>query len=732
MVAISSCSKDKDDSNNLNEGTGFTALNISPDFKFESTKVIDVNIDLVSTESELTPYRLNFYLGHPDQDGKLFETGITEAGSGYKHFGGTIKIPTAYERIYIKLFDIYGGSQLIDFPVDGNSIAYEWPIDPETKAADLKAAPVDEGCAVCDVELEGTDNNLQIENGKKYCVKMGKQYTCNNVNFKGGKLVICGRANMRNVNGNNASSSLSVSYSGTCYIDGFNAGIKELVNFGYTRLNSNYTSSAVLYNYGTMDINGALNNSKYVYNYNYMQIGLMQNTSLNNNGYIYNLSEMLINGNLNNTADFANMCKLKVTGHFNQNDNFVNYGYVDVAGTTTLNGNTTTYFEYGSYMKTENLIVNSVIEGPTFMCARIDVNDNTNINGSGVITGNMDICDANGIENNNGTMSSTFMQCSCYIAANGCTPSAGTPEFDDCDGDGTPDEIDDDPCGEGGEPGEPGEPGTPGEGGEETSTITYYPAENQFTSLAFEDLWNEYGDYDFNDLVVAINYAMHKNAQNEYTKIVAKYHVKCVGATLNNGFGILLNTLPSNIESVEGNVLTGSSSCSFYENGAENGGLNQSIIIMYDAINDYLGTSMVNTIPEGNAMEIDTITVTINFAQPVADLGTAPFNPFMVVGQQRSKEIHLIDNTPSELFDFAQLGKGVDDSDQSLGRYFVSETNLPWAIEIPTDFEYPIEYCDITNAYLKFKEWAESAGTLYPDWYENNSGYRNASNIYQK
>jgi LruC domain-containing protein len=55
---------------------------------------------------------------------------------------------------------------------------------------------------------------------------------------------------------------------------------------------------------------------------------------------------------------------------------------------------------------------------------------------------------------------------------------------------------------------------------------------------------------------------------------------------------------------------------------------------------------------------------------------------------------------------------------------------LPWAINIVERFDYPIEKVEILNAHLKFAEWAESGGQLYPDWYKDLSGYRDMTKIY--
>ncbi|MDA1378733.1 LruC domain-containing protein [Plesiomonas shigelloides subsp. oncorhynchi] len=41
---------------------------------------------------------------------------------------------------------------------------------------------------------------------------------------------------------------------------------------------------------------------------------------------------------------------------------------------------------------------------------------------------------------------------------------------------------------------------------------SYYPGQNRWATVAFEDLWPQQGDYDFND--VAISYQMHEVSNN--------------------------------------------------------------------------------------------------------------------------------------------------------------------------------------------------------------------------
>ena len=112
--------------------------------------------------------------------------------------------------------------------------------------------------------------------------------------------------------------------------------------------------------------------------------------------------------------------------------------------------------------------------------------------------------------------------------------------------------------------------------------------------------------------------------------------------------------------------------------------------------------------------------------------GTAPYNPFIIIDlpASRGAEVHLPGNPPTDLADTGLFGQWADDTNPGNGKYYQTASNLPWALDIPVSFEYPVEQVQIINAYNHFVEWAESAGGVYPDWYGTGSGYRNAENIY--
>ncbi len=62
------------------------------------------------------------------------------------------------------------------------------------------------------------------------------------------------------------------------------------------------------------------------------------------------------------------------------------------------------------------------------------------------------------------------------------------------------------------------------------SSITFVPGENQFSLLAMEDQWPSQGDYDFNDLVLAYNVEIYKNAQGLVKRLRVTYQPRAMGA----------------------------------------------------------------------------------------------------------------------------------------------------------------------------------------------------------
>ncbi|MBF2708372.1 LruC domain-containing protein [Flavobacterium soyangense] len=262
----------------------------------------------------------------------------------------------------------------------------------------------------------------------------------------------------------------------------------------------------------------------------------------------------------------------------------------------------------------------------------------------------------------------------------------------------------------------------------------YYPAKNSTGTLAFEDLWPSKGDYDFNDLVVDYNFNQVTNASNKIVEINAALTVRAIGASFKNGFSLQFNTTPSNVKSVTGQNLN-NGVFTLNSNGTEQK-QSKAVIPIFDDPYKVLNTAtaITNTYVGGAYSAPKTMNIKIEFItpMPLSSFGTAPYNPFIVASGIRGKEIHLPANTPTDLADKSKFGTGDDDSNLATQKYYMSDNNLPWAINIPVQFAYPAEQQDITKAFLLFNKWAESQGTNFMDWYIDKNGYRDSSKLYKK
>ena len=269
---------------------------------------------------------------------------------------------------------------------------------------------------------------------------------------------------------------------------------------------------------------------------------------------------------------------------------------------------------------------------------------------------------------------------------------------------------------------------------------SFFPVQGKTGTLAFEDLWPAKGDYDFNDLVIDYNFNQILNAQQDVVEIDAKFIVKAMGASFANGYGFQLNVDPTLVESVSGIKLT-DNYIYVSANGLE---VNQSkaVIIVFDNAYKHfknitgtnpMGMAGYNTSIGGMYGTPDTLCIEVKFSKAISQtiLGNPPYNSFIITNKRRGYEVHLPDMPPTDLANMSLFGTNDDNSDIVAKRYYKSSSNLPWAINLSQSFSYPIEKAAITKAYLKFSSWAQSNGTVYPDWFSNTSStYRDTNYIY--
>jgi LruC domain-containing protein len=272
----------------------------------------------------------------------------------------------------------------------------------------------------------------------------------------------------------------------------------------------------------------------------------------------------------------------------------------------------------------------------------------------------------------------------------------------------------------------------------------YYPASGKGT-IMFEDLWPTTGDYDFNDLVMNFRQLTVLNAQNKVVELKMNTTLKAIGAGFHNGFGFQLDDVnPSKIISVTGTNTHGASWVSTSANGTESGQSFANIIAFDDAfkILPSPGGSGVNVDPANPFATPVDLNITISFNTTAGEAITYSdlrINPYLIVNQERGKEVHLANMRPTDKADRNLFGTGQDDSNIGEGlmksmvvetKYYKSKNNLPWAIVVPTEIPYPKTKVDFLQAYKKFGIWAESNGSEFENWYEDLSGYRDTTKLY--
>ena len=238
----------------------------------------------------------------------------------------------------------------------------------------------------------------------------------------------------------------------------------------------------------------------------------------------------------------------------------------------------------------------------------------------------------------------------------------------------------------------------------------YTPSIYGWGTYAFEDLWPNEGDYDFNDLVLNYRYTHVYNSADLIVETKLAFNIKNIGGSYRNGFGIELDMDESLIQNVTGSSLT-AGVVTLNGKGLE---ANQAkpVVILFD-------DAWANANVEGE-MEM---LITYNTPIETNDFGAK--NPFIFIDGDRGREVHLSDFTPTSLANSAYFGTQDDDSDPANGRYYKNVSNLPWAINIIHDFVYLQEKVPVVYGYNRFAEWAESGGLQYTDWYKDQDGYRN-------
>jgi LruC domain-containing protein len=698
-------------------------LNVPSSFNFTTSK--DINFSFNLEEAPVNGKYLIEVFGE-----------IPSAGSGslYKSFISPVAqlnfaalVPAELSQLYVLLWSPDGSSFLTVLPIAGSSVGHTFYRGKQKMGKGAMSSPdCSSGCDVTRTHSGNwtADEDSESKKETTYCVT-GSYNGAGSITIKEESIVrLCGSGSIPTVTINDGV--LEITGDANVTINNLNLNSdkdNELIVYagGSLTITNTFSPNADITNYGTMSLSALnLNNGSDLTNYGTFNVITSNSTSLN--GDVDNYGSMTFGGNLtiNGGSEFNNDCTLICEGDLNVSGKVkVDQGFIRVDDRTYINGGAQIELKKGSQLTTKDIWINGKIKGKE-STSIVKVSGRSDANWGAKIEKSIEFCDADGIENfpSNIFKSGAKSACDVTIQTSACNPEGnGVPNITDSDNDGVADELDAYP------------------NDASRAANSFYPGENAYGTLAFEDLWPAFGDYDFNDLVVDYRFQNVLNADNDVVDLVSRFVTRSIGGDFENGFGIQLDLPSASVSSVSGSVIT-ESIISLSANGTEQG-QSKATIIAYDNAKSILpnntGAAFVNTVSLNPKVDNDTMDVSIGFSSPqsIASLGQAPFNPFIFVNGDRGREVHLAGNAPTDLANTALFGTLNDNTSVNGDNAYKSANNLPWAINVVGGFSYPEELTDVSTAYNYFGAWAQSGGASNENWYIDLPGNINAADLYQ-
>ena len=690
-------------------------LIIPESFNFETTKNLEVYVKVSNFSYPGELFRINVYIDEPST-GKLTTAGMTDDNGEYYT---PVRVARDLEYIYIEKVDNLGNR--VQEKVQANLFVKTLFTDGVKKAPyNFRKASSGIDCNTgCTQSYNNHTGNIIINSGEIACVT--GTYS-GNITLNGtGILKFCGTGTIDSLVLNstarayilddavatvgriisNSSSTEFTNWSDSLISNHCATANSIAENHGkfYIQCSLTVSSTGTFNNFGELYVTGHVENSGELTNYHYINV----------NDYV----------TVNTGGKLNNYCNFTAKSNFTLNGDLSSNSYTKVAGTMLINSGAKATLSQKAYLSTTNLTNYGQIKTTGSATNIIKVTGVSNLASGSSIAAKIQLCDANGVEVNNGTFLGS-LSCGGYLATSLCNIEGfGSYVVPDADGDGIADVLDDYP-------------------NDATRAFNqFYPCATTCSNFAFEDLWPSKGDYDYNDHVVAYNLQKVFSPDRKIVDFKLKIKPRAVGAGMQNGLGFSLdNVPPSAVLNVTGQVLT-TGKISLNANKTE---ANQShaVIIAYDTPEPFLhrgGGSMFNTIQDNPRGASDTSYIGVTFLSKLADslVPFTEFNPFLIANcpNTRGIEIHLPNRKPTDLANQSLFGTSADASNPATGRYYKTAQGMPWAIEIPEDFNYPQEKISILNCYNYFDDWAASGGTAYPNWFRNFGAYVDNTKLFR-
>ena len=232
--------------------------------------------------------------------------------------------------------------------------------------------------------------------------------------------------------------------------------------------------------------------------------------------------------------------------------------------------------------------------------------------------------------------------------------------------------------------------------------------------LSFEDNWPYRGDFDMNDVVIKYVSTVGYNIKNEVLETTDVFTVMWSGATYNNSFAYQ----NANLSSVGATVtFEGGDGTTTYD-------AQQQVVRLASNVLDY-----------ANLPDKKVFTVKTKYTNPInrQNFVWAPYNPFIAIKGDKTKEAHLVNHTPTSYANMSLFGFGHDKSQPDKGLYYITYDDngnqMPFAIDLRFEsqkqmdtYVIPAENKPIHVHYPDFLKWIKSQGRDYKNWYLHPQG----------
>ena len=709
-----------DESNNRAEQADlFTGdVSVSDAFNWATTKTIDLSVVVNDQYNGAYNYLIEVYNVNPlfTDNATLLGAGVAKSG---KDFVSKIVVPSGAEIIYILQTDPTGAQKVTSAKLgalSAVSVNFNPTANLSASVASLRStSDVVPGTPSNTIDVTASSFNKNITAGNSYVIPAGKEYrgaltadwTSNGYVFVEGTWVVPSDVDLiyyilviqpgGHVKFENENSTLK-SNGGVIVAGGGEFG-KGNVNIGG---DSNGPSRKAISNYGTLNaatltIHGSSELNNYAdISIDKIEAGNSSNTIIKNSG---TLTTKTINFG-GSGASIANNCIFVVTEKMTLRGTTVDIAEGCLLSATTIDVANTTFNLFSNAMLVANTIelVNAgatTFKGVGQDKALVQATTFNTSDGWWVynVLGNLALATTNYVGHSSG---GTISPPAYMVNSTNSTPNI---QATSCNGDGNP-----------------VQPGVP--------IIRTLPKPQLSTfSYAFEDNWPTYGDYDLNDFVVDVSLVREQDNNNKLTKLTILAKLRAVGAARNLGAAIQLDGVAvGDVKSVVySNPNIVGQNFPLRSSGVELG-QTYAVIPLCDDAHKAFGfdkPEIINTLDVLNANPVE-LTITIEFNSPINLLTNDDLNVFIVTGgfKGHRTEVHLNGRQATDKVNRSQF---ISKNLKSEKEPYRSHENLVWGLCVADSFDYPKEGERVTEAYSQFKNWVETAGAGYTEWYKKSN-----------